>query len=168
MEELNFRKNFKKIWDKYRYVLLIVLLGLGLMMIPSQSNPSAPVDAAQTEPVIAESLESQLEKILSHIDGAGRVEVLLTEHTGSETSFQTNVSSDTQSENTRQTSDTVIIEDASRQEHGLVRRVDAPVYRGAIVACQGAGSAQVRLAIVEAVQCVTNLRADQISVVKMK
>lgn len=168
MEELNFRKNCKKIWDKYRYVLLIVLLGLGLMMIPSQSKPTAPVDAAPTEPIIEAPLESQLAKILSHIDGAGRVEVLLTEHTGSETSFQTNVSSDTQSENTRQTSDTVIIEDASREEHGLVRRVDAPVYRGAIIACQGAGSAQVRLAIVEAVQCVTNLRADQISVVKMK
>lgn len=168
MEELNLGKNFKKIWDKYRYVLLIVLLGLGLMMIPVQSKPSDPIDVPPSEPAVAESLESQLERILSQIDGAGRVEVLLTEHTGSETSFQTNVSSDTQAENTRQTSDTVIVEDASRQEHGLVRRVDAPVYRGAIIACQGAGSAQVRLAIVEAVRCVTNLRADQISVVKMK
>lgn len=168
MEELNLGKNFRKIWEKYRYVLLIVLLGLGLMMIPAQTKASDPIEVPQTEPAAADSLESQLERILGQIDGAGRVEVLLTEHTGSETSFQENVSSDTQSENTRQTSDTVIIEDASRQEHGLVRRVDAPVYRGAIVACQGADSAQIRLAIVEAVRCVTNLRTDQISVVKMK
>lgn len=168
MEELNPGKHFKKIWDKYRYVLLIVFLGLGLMMIPVQQKNTESTDSTPAEPVIIESLETKLENILSHIDGAGRVEVLLTEHTGSETNFQTDVSSDTQAENARQSADTVIVEDASRQEHGLVRRVDPPVYRGAVIACQGAASAQVRLDIVEAVRCVTGLRADQISVVKMK
>lgn len=168
MEELDSRKKLKSIWDKYRYVLLVVFLGLGLMMLPERSTVSETPHTEPTEAAVAAPLEKRLEQILGRIDGAGEVVVLLTEHTGSETSFQTNVSSDSQSENIRESADTVIVEDASRQEHGLVRRVDPPIYRGAIIACQGASSAQVRLEIVEAVQCVTGLRSDQISVVKMK
>ena len=94
--------------------------------------------------------------------------VLLTEQTGSETSFQTDISSDEQEQSARESADTVIAEDASRHEHGLVRRADAPIYRGAVIACQGAGSPQIRLEVIEAVRCVTGLRSDQISVVKMK
>ncbi len=168
MEKLNLGKNLTQIWERYRYVLFVILLGMGLMMIPAQSKHSESAEPLPIPTDHAESLETQLQRILSQIDGVGRAEVLLTERTGSETSFQTNTSSDTQGENSRQTCDAVIIEDAARQEQGLIRRIDPPDYRGAIIACQGAASAQVRLAVVEAVRCVTGLRADQISVVKMK
>lgn len=43
-----------------------------------------------------------------------------------------------------------------------------PVYQGALIVCSGAGSASVRLAVVDAVADLTGLGADQISVIKMK
>jgi stage III sporulation protein AG len=65
-------------------------------------------------------------------------------------------------------SDTVIITDSSRNESGLIRQVNPPVYLGAIVLCQGGDRPSVRLAIVDAVSKVTGLGADRISVLKMK
>ena len=57
---------------------------------------------------------------------------------------------------------------SSRTESGLVRQTLGPVYRGAVILCQGADDPTVKLAVVEAVRCVTGLGADQISVQKMK
>jgi stage III sporulation protein AG len=63
--------------------------------------------------------------------------------------------------------DTVIVMDGNREETGLVKQVLPPVYRGAVIACQGADSANIRLAIVEAVKSVTGLSSDRITVLKM-
>lgn len=168
MEELDPGGKWKSIWEKYRYVLLVAVLGLGLMLLPESQDTGSSPSEDPTEPTQAQSLEVRLERLLSSIEGVGQVSVLLTEQTGSETSFQTDTSVDRQAENVRENADTVIVEDDTRREQGLIRRVDAPVYRGAVVACQGAASARIRLEIIEAVGCVTGLRSDQISVVKMK
>ena len=76
------------------------------------------------------------------------------------------LSSGTDSEDTRR--DTVLISDGNREENGLVRQTIPPVYRGAIIVCQGGNDAKVRLSIVEAVMSVTGLRSDCITVLKMK
>ena len=55
-----------------------------------------------------------------------------------------------------------------RKQTGLVQQVNPPTYLGAVIVCQGADSASVRLAIVEAVGSVTGLSTDKITVLKMK
>lgn len=136
------------------------------MLLP---QPSAP-EQAQIPVQTAEqpALEERLEAILSQIEGAGRVRVLLTEDMGRETLYQTDSSVESSDSGSRRTDDTVLTEDSSRIESALVRQVLEPRYRGAVVLCQGAETASVRLAIVEAVRCVTGLGADKISVLKMK
>lgn len=138
--------------EKYKYALLILAVGIGLMLLP-QKEEDPPVTAERQTEV---TLEERLEAILSRIDGAGEVDVLLTEALGSETLYQTDEET------------TVILTDSQRSEEGLVRRRDPPEYLGAIVVCKGADEAVVRLAIVEAVSSVTGLGADKISVIKMK
>lgn len=151
---------------KYKYPILVVLVGLGLMLLPT-GGPEEPVpDPVETTAV--ESLEARLEALLSQIQGAGRVRVLLTEESGRETLYQTDSTSESDGASGRRTDDTVLVEDGTRAETGLIRQTLEPTYRGAVVLCQGADQAAVRLAIVEAVRCVTGLRTDQISVQKMK
>ena len=53
-------------------------------------------------------------------------------------------------------------------EGPLTREVTYTVYQGAVVACQGADSAQVRLEIVRAVASLTGLGSDKITVIKLK
>lgn len=150
----------------YKYPILVAVLGLALMLLPSK----APEAEAEPAPVSAQeqTLEQRLEQILSGIAGAGEVRVLLTEEEGRQTLYQTDSSDESDASGTRRSDDTVLVEDSSRQEQGLIRQTLEPKYRGAVVLCQGADQASVRLAVVEAVSCVTGLGADQISVLKMQ
>lgn len=165
MDQLNIRERVTELYKKYRYGILIVLLGIALMCLPSRNKTAADqVPAAANTVTEEQRLEVTLSGILSQIKGAGKVEVLLTEAKGAETMYQTDTN--TGSETQRQ--DTVIITDSERTQIGLVRQVNPPRYLGAIVVCQGADNAQVRLAVVQAVSCVTGLGADHITVLKMK
>ena len=154
------RQRINALFGKYKYPILVVLVGLGLLLLPTRETEMPPVPV---ETVREASLEQRLEELLGQIEGAGTVRVLLTEDVGRETVWQTDVQSDADSVR----EDTVILEDSDRNEIGLVRRTTEPSYRGAVILCQGADAPSVKLAIVEAVRCVTGLGADQISVQKM-
>ena len=154
------RQRINALFGKYKYPILVVLVGLGLLLLPTGETEMPPVPV---ETVREASLEQRLEELLGQIEGAGTVRVLLTEDVGRETVWQTDVQSDADSVR----EDTVILEDSDRNEIGLVRRTTEPSYRGAVILCQGADAPSVKLAIVEAVRCVTGLGADQISVQKM-
>lgn len=163
MEKLT--KKLPKLLEKYKYALLIVLLGLCLLAIPEKKTTSAP--AATESPTVSDTTQAELEAILATIQGAGKVRVMLTEAVGRQTVYQTDEDSDT-GESTRSVRrDTVIVSDSARGESALVAQVNPPQYLGALVVCQGADSAAVRLAIVEAVSKVTGLGANRISVLKM-
>ena len=146
---------------KYKYLVLILLVGIGLMLIPgSKKEEKSTVQNIQA-PAQASSMTEDLEGILSNIKGAGRVQVMLTIKSSEQTVYQTDTpSADRQ--------DTVIITGDDRAQSGLVQQIISPTYRGAIVLCQGADSPAVCLAIKEAVSKVTGLDASQISVLKMK
>ena len=167
MDWVGIRDKAGELLRKYKYVLLVLVLGLVLMWLPESG--SAPEEAVP-EPAAAEQTDmtAQLEQILSQIDGAGRVQVMLTESVGEEVYYQTDDDRTTSDDSDSYRSDTVIITDGDRGQSGLVRKVNPPAYRGAIVVCQGADRAVVRLAIVEAVSAVTGLGSDRISVLKMK
>ena len=154
------RQRINALFGKYKYPILVVLVGLGLLLLPGRETETQPIPV---ETVREASLEQRLEELLAQIEGAGAVRVLLTEDVGRETVWQTDVQSDADSVR----EDTVILEDSDRNETGLVRRTTEPSYRGAVILCQGADAPSVKLAIVEAVRCVTGLGADQISVQKM-
>lgn len=141
---------------KYRYVLLVLLAGLVLMLMPggSEEQPETMAETSLPE----EDMETRLEKILAKVQGAGAVAVMLTESGGEEVVYQTD----------GEGGDTVLISDAQRNEQGLVRTREPPTYQGAIVVCEGADSASVRLAVVEAVSNVTGLGTDRITVLKME
>ena len=128
--------------------------------IISPSAPAASAAAVEKET----SLAKELEEILSCIQGAGKVQVMLTVAKGEEIIYQTDGS--TAESGGRQ--DTVVITDENRTQSGLVQQSIPPTYRGAIVVCQGADSPAVCLAVKEAVSKVTGLDTSQISVLKMK
>ena len=155
------KQRINALFGKYKYPILVLLVGLALLALPKADPTEQVTLPAETAP--AEDLERRLEALLSQIAGAGEVRVLLTEDTGRETVYQT----DTQTDADSLREDTVIVEDSARMETGLVRRTLEPRYRGAVILCQGADAPGVKLAIVEAVRCVTGLGADRISVQKL-
>ena len=169
-------KHFKTVildfLKKYKYVALVLLLGLALMLIPGkkerQENITSPQSDASTETENQYSSQEHLSQVLQCIDGVGKVKLYLSVSKGEESIFQTDTHTSTAADNSSTQIDTVIISNADRGQSGLIRQINPPVYLGAIVVCQGADSPSVRLAIVDAVSKVTGLGADRISVLKMK
>jgi len=140
--------------SKYRYVLLVLMVGVVLMLLPTGKKTEQ--KETSTEPITTVSMEQQLEQILSHVQGVGKVKVLLTIRNQETYIYRTDEDG------------TVIITDSDRNQSGLTETILSPEYRGAVVVCQGADSASVQLQIIEAVANVTGLRSDQITVLKMK
>lgn len=166
MDRAGIKLRINALLGKYKYPILVLLAGLGLVLLPG--SPEKPVAESPAQTVPVQRLEQRLEDILSRIEGAGQVRVLLTEESGRETLYQTDSQTDTDESGSRRTDDTVLVEDSSRNETGLIRQILEPEYRGAVILCQGAAQPGVKLAIVEAVRCVTGLGADRISVQIMK
>lgn len=166
MEQRIAKDRLKLLVQRYKYPLAVLAIGLGLMLMPSGGSAAAESPAPTQAP--AADLESTLEAILSQIQGVGQVQVLLTEDTGREVVYQTDLQSDNRDGSVSQNITTIIITDDQRSESGLIRQTREPSYRGAVVVCQGGDDPSVRLAVVEAVQCVTGLGTNEISVLKMK
>lgn len=146
---------------QYRYGILILLLGIGLMLLPSGKEKE---ETSEVHMEASIDIQESLAQILSQIDGVGKVKVMLTQSAGEITIYQENT--DHSGDSVRE--DTVLVTKESREETGLVKQVVPPKYQGAIIVCQGGDRATVRLAIVEAVSGVTGLTTDKITVLKMK
>jgi len=152
---------------KYRYVALIILLGILFMLFPFGSD-SQPEPAPEAEEETKQDMQEALALILSKIEGAGRVEVLLTQLTGEEIIYQTDSDDSVSVDSSDTNQKTVIISNSDREEQPVVRQILSPTYLGAVIVCQGGDSPTVKLAIVEAVSNATGLSADKITVLKMK
>lgn len=151
---------------KYRFVVLVLLIGIALMLIPFGEKEDAVQPGQPTCPTQPD-IQSELRHILSQIDGAGQVSVMLSLRAGTNTVYQSDQTV-TNGDSGSQKKDTVIITGEDRSQSGLVQQVIYPEYRGAIIVCQGADNARVRLDIMEAVSRITGLGMDKISVLKMK
>lgn len=161
MELNQVRHKLSSLIGKYRYVILVLLIGIGLMLLPDLNKEEESNDIVTNESNSIDQTEA-LTEILSKIEGVGKVSVMLTLDSGEEYVYQTDAGG------SEQQWDTVIITDEDRAEHGLIKRTVAPKYRGAVVVCEGAGDVSVRLSVIEAVSDATGLSTDRISVLKMK
>ena len=160
------------LFDKYKYILLVLLVGLVLLLWPQRENqPQTPrTDAAAAMEETA-SLEGRICAILRQMDGVGEASVLLTVESGEETGYAydrtESRSQQGDSASLNQQRELVTLSDSGGQSPVSLRQ-QAPVYRGAVVVCQGGDSAAVRLAVTQVIQSLTGLSADRIVISKMK
>jgi len=170
----NFMKfeGVQKKWERYKYVVVIVLIGVVLLLWPSGKEEKQVIDDASNTAKMLETrdLESEMEAILGRMSGVGQVQVLLTleadgeRHLAQDTELS--YSGDTAApEDYSRRSETILVDGDSGSEAVVTKRI-YPVYRGALVVCQGGGNAEVQLAVTKAVAALTGLTADRITVAK--
>ena len=164
---------------KNKYVLLVLLAGAVLLLLPGSGDENIAESGADGEVTLdfaLEVIESKLEETLANIDGAGKVQVMLSVRDSGErvlaTDSQVSESSgggEEERETSREENETtVVISRGSGIDDVVTLQYVYPDFVGAIVVAEGAGSASVRLDITEAVRAVTGLDAVDIKVVKMK
>ena len=165
-------KGVQKLWDRYKYAILILLVGAGLLLWPGGTEHTAQTGqtAQQMDMISAQELQTELESILGQIQGVGTVRVLLTVDTDGERQLAQNTElrysgSATAPEDYSRTSEPVLLDGGDREET-VVTRTAYPTYRGALVVCQGGDRADVKLAVTEAVSALTGLSSDRVTVAK--
>ena len=152
---------------KYKYVLLVAVLGVVLMLLPIErkADSAGTPDSAAGDISLKET-EKSMEDILSKIDGVGRVDVMLTLHTGSELVLAQDsslrYSGNVQSPDSYERSAQPVTDSGGV----VVTQEKLPQYRGALVVCEGGGNDAVRLQVISAVSALTGLGSDRIAVVK--
>lgn len=133
----------------------------------TEQKTAAAVSAAK----YTELLEERLEKLISKIEGAGNVKVMVTLESCYENVY---AKSDSTKEKTAgeskeiQTDEEYItVKKGSNNEECLVVKVYEPSIKGVAVVAEGADSPAVKKAITETVSAVLSLSSAKISVEKM-
>lgn len=162
------RKKPLEVLSKYKFVLLAAALGAALLLWPAKTPETAESPPARTDggAGTARDMEESMENILAEISGVGRVDVMLTLHSGRELVLAEDAalrySGSAQSPDSYERST-----DTVTTANGVVVRQEVyPQYRGALVVCDGGNSDRVRLAVIDAVSALTGLGTDRIAVVK--
>lgn len=174
MDGKAFMAKGKKVWNalgKNKYFVLIMLAGALLLVLPD-SNTSTENNAEETEGNIqafsVEAVEGRIEETLSRIDGAGRVQVMLTVSSGTKQIYAQDISVEQDDTSLHKKSENVILAAGTgKQEPVLVQQV-YPQFQGAVVIAPGGDDPSVRLKLTEAVAALTGLGTDKIIVCKGK
>lgn len=158
----------RKLWNRYKFVALVALIGMGILLWPGGSGAGTVLPERSALP--ERDLETEMAEILSAMSGVGQAKVLLTVDSDGENQLAQDTElayrGDTAApEDYSRRSETVLVEGAAGDEAVVIRR-QYPTYRGALVVCQGGDRAEVQLAVTEAVAALTGLSADRITVAK--
>ena len=156
-----------KLLDKYKYVILLLAVGLALLLWPAgeKEQGGESVSGGTLEEFDLAALEEKLSRTLSRIEGAGKVTVALTVKSGMEQVPFTDRSTSVTERGNSVEEKTVVISTGSGQET-VVRVRRGPVFQGAVVVSEGGDQAEVRLLLTQAVAALTGLGSDRITVCK--
>ena len=155
---------------KYKYILLVIAVGFLLLTFPAGEKSGK--EEKRSESFNLQAFEKQVEKTLSVCVGVGRCKVMLSVSSGPESVFAKEARESRREDEGARESDIdtkpSIISGGSGGETPVLIKEMYPEFQGAVVICDGAGSAALRGKVVEAVSVLTGLRSDRISVIKMK
>ena len=162
---------------RYKYPMLILILGLALLMIPSDETEDKSADAQEQCcdwkcDEYARDMEERLKIILSNIEGVGRVDVCLTLKCGEQKQYlfdrEFHSEKTEKGTNSSDKQKAVILSQGSAYDEPTVTEVDYPQFQGALIVCEGGAEPEIKLLLSQAVSALTNLSSDRITITKMK
>ncbi len=191
MQEFNI-DFFKKIKEdkKLLAILSIGLIGMILLLMTEftskDKNKKQQVKTADNstqytyEQNYKNSVQNDLQKIISSIDGAGKTTVMVTLDSGSKSvyaidekisnnddSLEKENEYKKSSQNSKNTEHIIIKDSSNKDEKGLIVEVIQPQIRGVAIVCEGADSAVVRQNITDTVTAVLNISSTRVCITKM-
>lgn len=163
-------ETFKKLWDRWKYAVLVVAAGVVLLLLPSGGKKSVADTPNENVQDTVQETETKMETILAKIDGVGELHLMLTADTGAAQRLaqdtELSYSGDTSAPEDYQRKSEIVLSGGSGSEEPVVTETRCLTWRGALVVCQGGDDAQVRLAVTAAVAALTGLGSDRITVAK--
>ena len=162
-----FRPENKKMRSNILLALLlgILLLAAGRSFSVSKEEVPQTVAAAETAD---RATERRMAEILSKIQGAGQVDVMLTYRQTEEKTIAHNETREENGETLRTEQTAILLEAGDGATQPLVLTEMGPVVEGVVIAAQGADSPAVAAALNQAAQSLLDVPAHKVAVLKMK
>ena len=154
---------------KDKKALLTVIIGItGMLLVLLSELPSfSDEDEVKAdESFFYQQLEQRAEKLISQIDGAGKVSVMLTYASTEETVWATDTRNQSRDTTGSELISEHIILDTDNGENGLAVKVIYPEIRGVAVVCSGADNPQVKSEIKALISALFDIGSNRISIAR--
>ena len=151
-------------------ILLALLLGIVLLVAGRGFSHTEEKEAAPSkiEVSICRETEQRMSEILSGVEGAGMVDVMLTYRQKEEKTIAHNESKEESGETLRTEQTAVLLEDANGGVSPFVLTESGPVVEGVVITAQGADQPSVAAALHQAAQALLDVPAHKVAILKMK
>ena len=152
---------------KYRYPALILALGVLLLIWPAgkRTETAQEVPEPTEEAFDLDRFTEQTRALLSRVEGAGEVRLLLTLADGGRREYLLDHRESQDASGSQLQRQAVLVSGGGTQQPVEVARTQ-PAFRGAVILTPGADSPAVALRLKEAVSSLTGLGMDKITVIK--
>ncbi|MGN0447541.1 MAG: stage III sporulation protein AG [Acutalibacteraceae bacterium] len=150
--------------------LITVFIGLfGMLLILLSELPDIKKDDTSVKDMSnltqsVKSLQNEVEDLLSKIDGAGKVDVLLTFEEGEEKIFAKNTEEKSNGQQENESTQSYITVESGDGEDGLLLKVIYPKVRGVAVVCTGGNDIRVKSEITALLSALFDIGSNRISV----
>ena len=155
---------------KTAFMLILGIAGILLVILSGSGNEDKTHSAKKEDDIFITDeteLSDRLEKLLEAIDGAGKVKVMITFNTYSETVYAENSEENIGADGETDTSDEYIIIDGEDGETGLRLKIISPEIKGVAVICQGGNNPVIKEQIISVVSALFDISSNKISVAVM-
>lgn len=172
--------NVKEFLLKKNVIFAVGIIGILLIFLvdftPEKTASVQPISTDDYCREYAADLEKRLTEIISSIEGAGQVKVMVTMETGEQYVYARTEKTDNDytqrsqqdiTEKQVYQSDYIIIENINGEKQALTETTLQPQIKGVAVVCSGADDIKVVKNITEMVSVVTNVPTNRICVIKM-
>lgn len=163
MLNLDLNKILKK-YGNTKSLYIIIIIGVVLMLFSSRGEPEnntkAPVYATYSD-------ELRLQQILSKIDGAGEVSVMITYYGTStyDVAYEKKQTSSERSDEIAKSEESSVITNGGEP---LVKGEVYPEAKGVVIIAEGAGVAEVKKALTDAAAAALDLASYRVCVLEGK
>ncbi|MDR0404641.1 MAG: hypothetical protein LBH37_02475 [Oscillospiraceae bacterium] len=166
-----------------KFVIGLGLLGILLIFLSSfiktGSMPEIKTTQCTTEEYVKQ-MQSNLETLVSKIEGAGEAQVMVTLENGSETVYakeekknkecSEDKAPDNKSSKVQQSDDLqvkyITMRDSDGTEKALMLKQMEPTIKGVVVVCRGGNKKEVRVKVVEAVKTALDITEKRVCVIR--
>ena len=142
------------------FLVVILLLTLFSSSIFDKSNKESESFSVDS---YVEGLETRLSKVLSKVDGAGKVAVVITVESGMETVLATKVTTTTNSDGTERIETPIMVNGKT-----VVLKENYPKIIGVLIVAEGADSVITMSKLQNATVSLLDIKVNQIEILTMK
>lgn len=179
MKKLLKLKDLFQTEKRVRMLALLGLLGI-LLLFLSEFIPNMQSDKKETDlnpQAVADAndfcvqTEKKLSELIAQVEGAGRVQVMLTIESSDEKIYATDEKTDSKNDgDTEQKSynSQYVLVDGASGDTGILLKTNSPKVKGVIIVCDGGENPTVANQITNAVSAALGIGANRVSVLKMK